>query len=150
MKDLILKLQLVDETIDSTYSKLIFEDEFLGFVLEDGYRKEKEPGHTRIPAGTYRLAKRTRGTFYGRYRNKFGHQFVVELQNVPGFADILIHIGNSPKDTRGCLLINSKITFDNHNKTYIGEGSTDGYKKFYYFMVDAIKEYDNVYIKITR
>ena len=38
-----------------------------------------------------------------RQSPKFG--YVPAVLNVPGFTDILIHAGNSDKDTRGCILV---------------------------------------------
>lgn len=150
MNKLILEMKLLDETINSTYSKLVHGDEFFGFILEDGHRDVKEYGKTRIPAGTYRLIQRRQGGFYTRYKQRYGHHFVVELDNVPGFSDILIHIGNNPNDTKGCLCINSKVTFDKHNRIYTGEGSEQQYLEFMEHVFDMFIEYDGIFIKITR
>jgi hypothetical protein len=52
------------------------------------------PGLTTIPAGTYAVTVRTDGPRGWR----------LELQNVPGWSNVQIHLGNYPKDTQGCLL----------------------------------------------
>lgn len=49
-----------------------------------------------IPAGTYDLDIRT--------SQRFG-RLMPHVENVPGFEGILLHWGNMPKDTEGCLLI---------------------------------------------
>lgn len=53
-----------------------------------------------VPPGRYQLTK---------YRSP-AHGFDVPLvNNVPGHSGIEIHIGNYPKDTKGCLLLATNI-----------------------------------------
>lgn len=52
-----------------------------------------------IPCGKYKVSK--------RFSEKYGNHFKVE--NVPNRSDILIHVGNYPSDTRGCILIGTDI-----------------------------------------
>ena len=47
-----------------------------------------------IPSGTYKVTK--------GFSNRFAECFY--LHNVPGRSGILIHPGNSVKDTQGCIL----------------------------------------------
>lgn len=47
-----------------------------------------------IPTGQYKLVP----------YNSTRYPDVWEISNVPGRADILIHIGNYPDDTKGCIL----------------------------------------------
>jgi len=152
MKDLHLELVLIDETITSTISKLVFQDEFFCFILEDGPRNEKVAGHTRIPEGRYRLIQRKRGRFHEKYRMTFGHSFVVELENVPGFTDILIHVGNSPEDTRGCLLTATSFEYHDtpHQINYRGTNSVAAYKELYNHFAEWFKEFENIYLNINR
>lgn len=77
------------------------------FGLEDAPRAVKVPGRTRIPAGTYGIAVRTAGGFHARYAARFGalHRGMLQLADVPGFTDILVHCGNAAGDTAGCLLV---------------------------------------------
>lgn len=49
-----------------------------------------------IPAGTYPLTL--------RFSPKHG-RIVPHVENVPGFSEIEMHIGNFPKDTEGCTLV---------------------------------------------
>lgn len=49
-----------------------------------------------IPAGTYEV----------KYRWSEKHQRnLFHVENVPGFTEVEIHIGNYPKDTLACLLV---------------------------------------------
>lgn len=92
---------------DSTLSEIRVDDRFICFGLEDEHRADKIPGETRIPQGRYQVRLRTFGGFHKRYQNIFPgfHKGMLEVMDVPGFTDILIHIGNTDKDTAGCLLV---------------------------------------------
>ena len=76
------------------------------FSLEDRKRLPgvKVAGDTRIPEGNYPLVWRETGSWAARFR-KYGFPGSLELRDVPGFTDILIHIGNDHEDTAGCLLL---------------------------------------------
>ena len=56
----------------------------------------KIKGNTAIPAGEYSVVM--------RYSNKYGKP-MPRLLNVPFFDGILIHPGNTVKDTQGCILV---------------------------------------------
>lgn len=97
-----------EATISRVYlSKPYRELQFLCHGLEDEYRPEKLKHHTRIPAGEYRLTLREFGGFHERYSDLFKeiHQGMIWVRDVPGFTDILLHVGNSDEDTSGCLLL---------------------------------------------
>lgn len=81
-----------------------------------------------IPPGIYPLKYKTYGRFYNRYKERFEHQFVPLVCNVPGRSEILFHIGNYPKDTLGCVLVGEYAGIDNPD--FI-KNSTTAYKKFY-------------------
>jgi hypothetical protein len=49
-----------------------------------------------IPAGTYRVRM--------QYSMKFGKS-MPRIENVPYRSGILIHAGNTPDDTKGCILV---------------------------------------------
>jgi hypothetical protein len=91
---------------ESTISLVFVDGQFVCFGLEDEHRTKKVFGETRIPAGIYDVCVRTWGGFHQRYSQRLPyHQGMLEICNVPDFADILIHIGNSEKDTAGCLIV---------------------------------------------
>jgi hypothetical protein len=68
--------------------------------------RHKTAGKTAIPIGTYKVNMNTVSPKYqamGKYSD-IGFK-VPRLENVPVFDGILIHIGNFPKDTLGCVLV---------------------------------------------
>ena len=90
-----LKLQRKWLTDQSTIGELTIDGKFAGYVLEDVVRAEKIYGKTAIPAGRYRITL----TPSARFKR------VLPLVNdVPNYAGIRIHPGNTAADTEGCLL----------------------------------------------
>lgn len=91
-----------------TIGKLYINDQYFCDTLEDTDRgltqsmteqqigSKKVYGETAIPTGTYRIII--------SYSNKFKKQMPL-LLNVPGFACIRIHSGNTEKDSLGCILV---------------------------------------------
>lgn len=79
---------------------------------ESVIRAYKRKGRTAIPRGRYRV---TLGVQSQRFKNNpnyaFCNGYLPRLINVKGYDGVLIHIGNSAKDTDGCLLVgrNTKI-----------------------------------------
>ena len=109
--------------LTNTISKLYINDIYFCDILEDVDRslyftqsleeieKIKVYGQTAIPRGIYEIAI--------TWSNKF-KQYLPLLLDVPGFAGIRIHPGNSEVDSLGCLLpgisngqqvLNSRSTF---------------------------------------
>lgn len=74
------------------------------FVCEDPVRGDGDPatvskwkikGNTAIPYGTYNVVWALSPS-----RN----QWTLRFLNVPGYQGILVHSGNTPDDTEGCIL----------------------------------------------
>src|SRR5262245_34092773 len=79
-----------------TIGELYVDGAFQCYTLEDVVRSgPKVPGETAIPAGSYALDM--------TYSYKF-NMVLPLLKNVPGFAGIRIHAGNTHQDTEGCIL----------------------------------------------
>lgn len=140
-----LLIKKIAEINNATLSALSAEGVFVCFVLEDGHRDVKVPGETRIPAGRYPIVARKRGKFYNLYKSRFGHTFVAEVWNVPGFSDILIHMGNSVTDTRGCVLVGLMATHD-----FRIANSESAYLMLYRIISAAFTRKEDVYLTIDR
>ena len=65
-------------------------------MTEQQIKSKKVYGETAIPTGIYRVII--------SYSNRFKKQMPL-LLNVPGFAGIRIHTGNTEKDSLGCILV---------------------------------------------
>ena len=83
---------------DFTIGSLAIDGQFECWTLEDELRPEgvKIAGQTCIPAGRYRV----RLTFSNRFQ-----RVLPLLEDVPNFAGIRIHPGNTAADTEGCVLV---------------------------------------------
>ena len=86
---------------------IFFEKKFFAYTLEDTFRSEKIAGKTRIPAGTYQISFLRQDTpLTKEYRQRFSwFTYHLELNNVPNFSNIYIHIGNTHANTEGCILV---------------------------------------------
>lgn len=83
-----------------TIGRLEVDGKYFCDTLEDRVRdlsrEKKIPGETAIPAGIYDVVV----NISPRFKRK-----LPRLLNVPGFEGILIHRGNTPEDTAGCILV---------------------------------------------
>ncbi len=122
--------------------------EFCAFTVEDEAREVKVSGETRIPAGRYQLTLREYGAHHIRYSRKFPdiHKGMIEIMDVPGFTDILIHIGNTDDDTAGCLLVGSTAEGNLIGPGRIG-GSTSAYLRIYPVIAQMITNRRSVWIQ---
>ena len=112
-----LVLKRIFQNDKYTIGKLYLNDTYLCDTLEP----PKYVNHPCIEKGTYRIGY--------QYSNKFGRNMPF-LLNVNGRVGIMIHTGNYPKDTQGCILVgrnlakgsvsNSKQTFQNVNNIIQG------------------------------
>lgn len=97
-----MKLQLKrrykgpDYTIGSLYVNGAYFCDTLEDKVRDIPREGKIPGKTAIPAGTYKVILNRSPKF---------QRELPRLQNVPFFEGILIHKGNTPEHTEGCILV---------------------------------------------
>ena len=112
-----LVLKRIFQNDKYTIGKLYLNDTYLCDTLEP----PKYVNHPCIDKGTYRIGY--------QFSNKFGRNMPF-LLSVNGRVGIMIHTGNYPKDTQGCILVgrnlqkgsvqNSKKTFDNVNSIIQG------------------------------
>lgn len=142
-----IQVNRIKSNKSATLSTVSINGVFECFGLEDEHRYEKKAGETRIPEGTYKVKLRTEGGFHNRYTQKFGasHKGMLHVQDVPGFEYILIHVGNTDKDTAGCLLVGS-IGYGAENLS-VGS-STPSYLKLYDKVIDSAAR-DDLFITYT-
>ena len=62
----------------------------------DWSKEKKVPGETAIPEGRYLIEMRRSPKFERR---------MPYLKNVPEFTNIMIHTGNTVKNTQGCIIV---------------------------------------------
>jgi len=70
------------------------------------------------------------------------HKGMLWVRDIPNFKYVLIHIGNEPSDTEGCLLLGSTADKD---KAFVG-GSAIAYSEAYKKIVKAFENNEKVYI----
>lgn len=80
-------------TPQSTTGKMSLDGVFAFYTLERAF---KDPDWACIPLGRYLLTLRPSERF---------KRIMPHLENVPGREGILIHWGNFPKDSEGCVLV---------------------------------------------
>lgn len=95
--------------IDDVYFCDTLEDADRGLRQEDGEyecRRKKIKGATAIPTGRYRVSLGIYSIRFGKQEKyKFCDGFLPRLVDVPAYEGVLIHIGNTEKDTEGCILV---------------------------------------------
>jgi hypothetical protein len=83
-----------------TIGVLVVDGEKFSDTLEDKVRdlksEKKVYGETAIPAGKYKVVMSMSSKF---------KRVMPYLENVPQFTGIMIHPGNTIKDTLGCILV---------------------------------------------
>lgn len=92
---------------DATLGELYIDDSKpFGFTCEDKVRSgPKIPGGTAIPAGVYAIKVK---------RSPSWHRDMPYLDWVPNYTGVMIHPGNGPDDTRGCVLVGCRIDLAAH------------------------------------
>ncbi len=107
-----LKLQRINFTDKYTEGKLYINDVYFCDTLEDRTRdlnmdgdlndpdEGKIYGETSIPYGTYKVLLVYSPSF---------RRVLPLLLNVKHFSGIMIHAGNFPKNTRGCILVGEAV-----------------------------------------
>jgi len=128
------------QTKYTTISTIFIDEEFQCFGLENPYNSVKIPGNTRIPPGEYPVRLRTDGGKHHHYTKRYLslHQGMLQIQNVPGFEHILIHVGNYNSNTDGCLLLGRSVIREKSGDYMVGESSL-AYVSFYKSVVNAAK-----------
>lgn len=135
-----LELRRTSHDAESTLGELLVDSRHQCFTVEDEPRAVKLRGETRIPAGTYQIKLRAEGGFHQRALTKYGaqwHRGMLWLQDVPGFQWILIHTGNTEKDTDGCIIVGSGRATNGRGGGSV-TGSAVAYQALYPKVRDAL------------
>lgn len=134
MKSKEIKLKRIAKKAGYTIGRLIVDGKRVCDTLEDTDRglkqnmsleeikRRKVYGETAIPTGEYKIDLKTVSPRLGsRTQYRFCGGRLPRLVGVPGYDGVLIHIGNTAKDTEGCILVgenkqvgmvlNSTVTF---------------------------------------
>ncbi|QIG88555.1 hypothetical protein G6R40_02255 [Chryseobacterium sp. POL2] len=125
------KIIRVAEGRQSTLSQLYIDNIFQCYLLEDKIRDVKIPKQTAIPKGNYTLRLNTWGGMNAEYRQKFPklHKGMIEINGLPNFSFVYIHIGNTYRQTAGCPLCG--FGFEMVNGDYQVLRSKDAYQMIY-------------------
>ena len=103
----------------------------------------KKFGITAIPKGTYEVVMNVVSAKFSKYKQyTFCGGRVPRLLNVPGYDGVLMHIGNKPEDTDGCILVGKNTV-----KGMI-TSSTETFMSFYKILEDASKKNEKIHITI--
>ena len=101
--------------IDGVYFCDTIEDTDRGLrqsLPESVNRSKKRFGATAIPTGRYQVTLGIKSPKFSKKKQyDFCGGYLPRLINVPAFEGVLIHIGNTAKDTEGCILVgrNTKV-----------------------------------------
>lgn len=153
-----MKLLLDRKYKKATYTigRLYVNGEFLCNTLEDKDRglsdedsldkikKIKVPSETAIPTGTYKITLNVVSPSFSKkayYKNFCGGR-LPRLLGVKGFEGILIHKGNSDKDSAGCILVGDNTAV---GKVY---NSQARFEQLYKLMNEANKKGEDITITI--
>ncbi|EAH9434391.1 hypothetical protein P2W10_000306 [Campylobacter jejuni] len=124
--------------------KILFEC----FSLEEDKEGLESGKDLRIPEGNYNLKRHSPSRFENTLRSitKKDDDTMINVYNddVPSSRAILIHWGNTDKDTEGCILLG--LTKDNNNES-IGQ-SRQACKEFYDLMHG--KNLEDIKLEITN
>lgn len=139
-----------------TISNLLIDGEWFCNVLEDTDRglddqmpeskiKElKKPSITAIPRGTYEITLDVTSPRFSKvsFYKEVCNGKLPRLLNVKGFEGILIHAGNTDKDSVGCLLVGVNLE---KGKVL---NSRETFKKLYKLLNDRRIKGEKITIKI--
>ena len=113
-----LKLRRIARKEKYTIGRLYIDGEYFCDTIEDKDRglrqdlplsvnkKRKVQNETAIPTGRYRVTLGVKSPKMSkRPAYDFCDGYVPRLINVPAFDGILIHIGNTERDSAGCIIV---------------------------------------------
>ena len=138
-----------------TIGKLSINGKYFCDTLEDTVRdlnkngkfdngEKKIAGITAIPYGRYEVTLKVRSPRYSKIKTwaQFCDGYMPRLLKVLDFEGILIHTGNTDKDSDGCILVGKN--------TVVGKltDSVATFKKLYPILKDASDRDEKIFITI--
>lgn len=113
-------------------------------MTKEEIERLKVAGETAIPTGRYEVIMALSPSMKDKeYAKPYGGLFPC-LLGVPGFSGVLIHPGNTKKDTRGCLLPGD---YDPKQPGRVS-GSVQAYHDLMRYLWPAHKRKERIYITI--
>lgn len=150
-----LLLKRTEKNKDFTRGELYIDGKFFCYTCEDTDRgltqamsldiikKIKVKGTTCIPYGTYKVTMDVVSPKYSNPKYKWAAKYKAKLPrliDVPCYEGVLIHVGNTAKDTEGCVLV---------GKTKIKKGVGQSTACFHELMEILFTDKDNIEIEIV-
>lgn len=152
-----MEIRIKREQLEPTYTigRLFINNQYFCDTVEDCDRgltdnmpleeimHKKVYGETAIPKGTYKI---TLDIVSPKFQEKSWAKFcdgkLPRLLNVKGFEGVLIHVGNTPKDSLGCILVGKN--------TIKGQvtNSTETFKNLYNKLLEEKNRGESLTIKI--
>jgi hypothetical protein len=131
---------------DPSLGILKVNGEFRCYTLEGHWAFTKIDGETCIDPGTYAIKYReVLSPMTKRYRkNHPWFTWHLELQDVPDFTHIYIHIGNKMEHTDGCILVGDSI---NARTNFLGS-SGDAFESLYKEISGALDKGEEVTLEV--
>ena len=142
MKILLKRIHKTDNGISGFLS---IDGEFECYTLELPDKKNRKRISC-IPIGRYKITEREEPTeMTMRYRSKYPDwfNFHLMLNNVKDRSGIYIHVGNTIKDSYGCILVGSQINTD----LFLGN-STKTFRQLYGKIRKALRHEESVTITV--
>jgi Family of unknown function (DUF5675) len=112
-------------------------------ALELALHAPKIAGKTRIPVGEYPLGFHGASKFDAVYRKRLEndgqvYRGMIDIRDVPDFADVLFHCGNTTADSEGCVLCGECVVQTPNGFVIRGGESESAYLRLYRAMSAAI------------
>lgn len=141
-----MELKLIRKFIGDSFTegRIYVDGEFECFTVEDTDRKleivgcsAKVQNQTCVPRGKYELII--------RFSNHF-QKNLIAVTGVPCFDGVLIHSGNSSKDTEGCIIVGSINNRDDDD--FVG-ASRIAYDRLHKKVKSALSMDEKVFLEIV-
>ena len=117
----------------------------VGTMTAAEVRAVKRMGLTAIPVGRYRVTLAVKSPkMSAKVTYRFCDGRLPRLVNVPGYEGILIHIGNFPRDTQGCILVGRNV--ERGKLLY----STQMFRRLYEVLQAAVGRGEDVWAEVRR